>query len=213
MRKAGLRYYKKRRKLGLSSFLKGRKMSDEAREHMREAQLQSKSNRRSLGIPHPLAGRIVPEDVKERMRAGHIGRHATGPRVPRWKGGRKKNGDYYMLLQPHHPAANPNGYVLEHRLVMEKKLGRFLRPEEVVHHINGKGRDNRNENFASSRIMRRILDSMRSWHPQPAIDDRFGFAEEAFQSRTHRPLLPFGKYSSSRTDGGGYHPRRDRRGG
>lgn len=70
----------------------------------------------------------------------------VGPLSGRWKGGRRTDGRYWFIKVPFHPFSK-KGYVLEHRLVMEKKLGRLLRKKEVVHHINSDPRDNRIENL------------------------------------------------------------------
>ena len=64
-----------------------------------------------------------------------------------WKGGSRVNRGYVGIYMPSHPASKGNGYVLEHRLVMEKHLGRYLHRKEVVHHINGIKTDNRIENL------------------------------------------------------------------
>lgn len=54
-----------------------------------------------------------------------------------WKGGISKDHDGYIFIyQPHHPYANKMKYVREHRLVVEKYIGRFLKSEEMVHHID-----------------------------------------------------------------------------
>ena len=70
-----------------------------------------------------------------------------------WKGGKLASygGKYISIAidptDPYAVMANVGGYVLEHRLVMAKSIGRPLTSTETVHHINGDGTDNRIENL------------------------------------------------------------------
>jgi hypothetical protein len=77
----------------------------------------------------------------------------SGDRGATWKGGRTNSAGYIYKYTTdlNHPGikrcSNVGGYVLEHRLVMESHLGRYLQKWETVHHINGVKDDNRIENL------------------------------------------------------------------
>lgn len=69
-------------------------------------------------------------------------------RATNWKGGRVVASNGYVLLKlAGHHLADVRGYVYEHRLVAEQKLGRLLLPAEITHHVNGVKDDNRPENI------------------------------------------------------------------
>ncbi|MDN4085928.1 HNH endonuclease [Paenibacillus polymyxa] len=92
-------------------------------------------------------GKNVSKETREKLskaRRGisYIGKspHFTGKRLGRTDG-------YIQLYKPDHPNASKEGYVMEHRFIMEQKLGRYLTQKEEVHHINHVRNDNRIENL------------------------------------------------------------------
>lgn len=93
--------------------------------------------------------------VGKRLRAlGHkpITGKPSRERHANWKGGVVRSVDGYVMEMvadddPMRPMARLSRYVMQHRLVMARSLGRCLTKGETVHHINGVRSDNRIENL------------------------------------------------------------------
>jgi hypothetical protein len=81
-------------------------------------------------------------------KGGRVFSARSGPAHGRWKGGKRPTTSGYMRIwKPEHPAADRNGYVYEHRLVMEQKIGRLLKAGEIVDHIDRDRTNNHPDNL------------------------------------------------------------------
>lgn len=115
--------------------------------------IRNAQSRRSVDKPDPrpceACGTVfTPRDSR------HAGRFCSKActykvRGAAWKGGRqvRQNGYAVVWVGKGYPGALSNGYMPEHRYVMQEHLGRPLLRTESVHHINGVRDDNRIENL------------------------------------------------------------------
>lgn len=93
------------------------------------------------------------------------------------------NVGYLLVHQPEHPRADKSGaykgYVYEHIVVAETKIGRFLRKAEQVHHLDFNRVNNCPENLlvllgSSHRQLHAWLDSVGY---EPPESERFRYAD------------------------------------
>ena len=130
------------------------KRSEEGIERLRQAQLGRKHTPEHRAKIVATLEQRLGADWRNELTRRRIktmqerGLPLKGGRSPNWRGGRiKVHGGYIKVMSPQHPHRDKIGYVLEHRLVMEKHLGRILDRKEWVHHRNCVKDDNRLENL------------------------------------------------------------------
>jgi len=132
--------------------MKGKVSSFKGKHHSEK--VKSMIRKRMLGNKIWL-GRKHTEEAKEKMKESALGRKASIETKEKMsksrlklKGGKTKSKlGYIKILSKNHPNKDTHGYVFEHRLVMEKSIGRYLTKKEVVHHKNEIRDDNRIKNL------------------------------------------------------------------
>ncbi len=99
--------------------------------------------------------RKSPSAIKLHNFCGHLcnskwKRTRTRELAGGWKRGElTSSSGRVKVLMPEHPRAGTSGYVYRYHVVAEESLGRDLKPQEVVHHIDF---DPTNDNPANLRV-------------------------------------------------------------
>ena len=110
------------------------------------AELSKKIGRSENAISHFASRHGIKKD-KEAI-TKHRSDARKGEGTPNFNGYRRKTTKgYYVRYVPWHPYASKDGLVMEHRLVMEGLIGRFLTKDEAVHHIDGNKQNNEPSNL------------------------------------------------------------------
>ena len=152
----------------ISEANKGKKRTEEAKRKISEA---------SKGRPSPMQGKKLTKEHKLKLSLSHKGMRNSpktefkkgkkhiqyglkGEKHHNWNGGRTIIKDYVFIYSPKHHYHKKN-YVKEHRLVMEKYMGRYLSQKEVVHHRDENKKNNHISNlflFSDNKIHKKFHD-------------------------------------------------------
>lgn len=127
-----------KKSVGIPSFIKGHNLKP-----------KSEDGPPTVEEKNSFWDRLSPEEQERRL--SQLKNFEKGENNPSWKGGRRVDDNgYVQLLMPEHPFAK-DGYVAEHRYVVEERTKRYdpnnplltevdgekyLSPESVVHHID-----------------------------------------------------------------------------
>ena len=106
---------------------------------------RQKSSEAMKGRTSPRKGTHLTRETRKKISDSHKGMI----RNPSRYGGHikhRKDGYIYVYV-PEHPYSSKEGYVMEHILVMEEAIGRYITRDESVHHKNKVRDDNRLENL------------------------------------------------------------------
>lgn len=107
----------------------GKKLSDKDICKLFDGGLSAAAIGRKLGYFTTSITRVL-------KRNGRVIGDKSGVNHPMWKGGVVIKNGYRMLYRNNHARRYNIPYVMEHVLVMEKKLGRVPRSDEPIHHID-----------------------------------------------------------------------------
>jgi hypothetical protein len=123
---------------------KGYKHTKASRLKMRSSKIGKRNNR--YGTKHTDATKQKMSLARSEWCAENT-ESLRGANSGSWKGGASIDSHGYRIVKCYGHPYNNNDYVKEHRLVVEKRLHRFLVPSEVVHHIDGNKLNNKASNL------------------------------------------------------------------